>query len=170
MTSVIPQFAEMLSEIASAGIVIDPNGTSEPLGNMCSISMTYKQAAMLTSNDVVSFILAVANQFDELRRVQSPDHPMVFYCWTDGSSGQLRFSVVSKLPLPFACSTRITSEATEIAREILTCPWLEGIPFNELRTIQSGDSDRDLNYDRNQYALNVLTVDLPIVSKSHNGG
>lgn len=161
MNALVPQFAEMLDEIASAGIVIDSHGTSEPLGNMCSISMTYQQASILTADDVVSFILAAANQFDQLRRMQSPDHPMIFYCWTDDTCGQLRFSVVSKLPLPFACSTRITSDATEIAREILTCSWLEGIPWDELQAIQSGDTDRDSIYDHNQYTLNVLTIALP---------
>ena len=156
----------MLDAIASSAIVIDPNGTTEPLGNMCSISITYEQAAALGTGDVTSFIMDAAKQFDNLRLACAPRHPMVFYCWTDDSAGQLRFSVISKLPLPFACTTRISADPTEIARELLSCPWLEGIPYSELGSADSLDSKRDSVYDRNQYALNVFTLNLPIACAS----
>ena len=106
----IPQFKEMLTEIESSEIVVTPKDDAEPLGNMCSISMTNAQAATLTPEDIVRFIYQAARAFDRLRQSRCPKHSMMFYCWNDEQAGQLRFSVVSSLPLPFQCTTRTTHD------------------------------------------------------------
>ncbi|HQX51401.1 MAG TPA: hypothetical protein PLY87_14320 [Planctomycetaceae bacterium] len=70
-------------------------------------------------------------------------------------AGQLRFSVVSSLPLPFRCAIRVFRDPTAIARQLLACPYLDGIPFDEL------EPDDGNNTEPGPAVLDVVVIDLP---------
>lgn len=153
----IPQFFEMLAEIDAADIVIDPNGNTEPNGNLCCISLSRAQADTLNPEDITRFVLNAVDRFDAKRRAVAHDHKMLFYCWVDTMAGQLRFSVVSSQPLPFVCDTRVIPDLSVIARHLLACPWLDGIPFGELEPADDSPAT-----DETQ-TLDVFVLDLPRV-------
>jgi hypothetical protein len=151
----IPQFSEMLDEIATAGITVDPDGGTEPNANLCTISVSGAQAVNMSPDDVISFLYRAADCFDAHRQSVSPDHSMLFYSWVDDMAGRLRLSVVSSLPLPFGCATRVVRDPAVIAGNLLGCLSLDGIPFSELET----DDGRCV--DPEPHVLDVCVIDLP---------
>ncbi len=163
----IQQFREILAEIDAAGIVIDTNGTTEPNGNLCSISITNEQAAGLSEDDVICFMYDAAHRFDALRAAKSPQLPMTFSCWVDDQAGQLRFSVVSSVSLPFGFSVRRCGDAGIVAMEFINCPWLEGIQLSDLRDVGPDDDIDCTGSDSQPATLNVFCIALPLV---HNDG
>lgn len=151
----IPQFREMLSEIATSGLTVDPVGGTEPNANLCTISLSRTQADALTPADVVSFLHQAADAYDVHRRQSnSPNSGMAFYTWFDEMAGQLRFSVVSALPLPFGCQTRTTAEPLVIAQQLLACSQLDGIPFSSLKPDNNSS-------DVQPHMLDVYVIHLP---------
>ena len=150
----ITEFREILSEIATSGLTVDPDGGTEPNANLCTISLSRAQADALTPTDVASFLHQAADAYDLHRRQSdSPEASMVFYTWVDQMAGQLRFSVVSALPLSFACPTRIIADPLAIAQDWLACPYLDGIPFSAFETVDTSDMSPNI--------LNVCVIHLP---------
>ena len=156
----IPQFSEMLTEIDVLGIVIDPDGGTEPNGNLCTISLTRAQADNLVPDDIIRFVHRAADSFDAKRFAMGPEHRMVFYCWVDEWTGQLQFSVVSsQQPLPFRGDIRVVRDLTIVAHQLLACPNLDGIPWSEFEPAD----DSSMDDEPSPYTLDVFVLDLPRV-------
>ncbi len=151
-------FSEVLAEIKTAEFVIDPNGNSEPSGNLWTISLSSAQASGLVVDDVADFIRKAAWCFDARRSDSVLGHSMFFYCWVDEQAGQLRFSVVSSLPLPFSCAVNVVDDAETVAQQFLACPFLDGIPIGELKLRDAGEPACDT-----VHSLDVFVLPLPLV-------
>lgn len=149
----IPQFREMLSDITTSGLTVDPVGGTEPNANLCTISLSRTQAHALTPEDVVSFLYQAADAYDLHRQSNSPNNNMAFYTWVDEMVCQLRFSVVSALPLPFGCQIRIIADPLVIAQQLLACPHLDGIPLSSF--------EPDDTFNVQPHTLDVCVIPLP---------
>ncbi len=156
----LPQFREMLGEIATAGLTFAPEGGTEPNANLCMISLSRSEAENLDVDDIVAFLHRAADVFETLRQSVASLHCMVFYCWVDEMAGQLRFNVVSSMPLPFACVTRVIRDPYVIARNLLACSYLNGIPCTELELAD------DVGVDPKPDVLEVCVIDLPRLDES----
>ena len=71
---------------------------------------------------------------------------MVLYWWHDEPAGQLRFSLVSAVHgrLPFRSRVMPAASFRLIAEEWLKSPYLDGIPWAELRPLAAGEEEQDI--------------------------
>ena len=131
----LPQFHDMLVQISVSGLAVDSDGAIEPNANLCTISLSRTQADLLKPEDVVVFLSLAVESFNSLwRQSNSPHQDIVFYAWVDELAGQLRFGVSSALSLPFRCQIRLNNDSSVIARQLLECPFLDGISFASLES------------------------------------
>lgn len=84
---------------------------------------------------------------------------LLLYVWHDEMSGSLCISCISNshLPaMPFACRVNTNVSLDEIVTSFLNSKYLDGIPTNELQTIQH-DHDADLKATSDGFVLSVYT-------------
>lgn len=152
----LPQFRQVLTEIETTPITIDPSGKTEPNSNLCRISVSHSEAKRLTVQEVVAFICEASVVLSKNLNSTSPEHRMLLYIWVDEMAGQLRFSAVSKPPLPFGCSLRIVDDPAVIARQLLACRYLDGIPLSDL------ESPSATNVKPEFFRLDVCVIQIPV--------
>ncbi len=128
----LSQFRDTLAEIPIAGLTLD-SGTAAN-ANLRTISVTRDEARDLTPTEVAMFLRRAADSFDELLASSTSGADAIFYAWVDEMAGHLRFSVVSSMPLPFGCSTRVVADPEIVAQHFINCPQLERIPFPSLES------------------------------------
>jgi hypothetical protein len=148
----------VLTEVETTPITIDPSGKTEPNSNLCRISVSYSEAARLTVEDIVEFIFEVALALSRNLTSTSPEHKMLLYAWVDEMAGQLRFSAVSKLPLPFACRLCTVDDPGVIAAQLLGCRYLDGIPLSDLENCRATNDKPEF------FQLDVYVIQIPVDS------
>lgn len=136
-------FAEWLQDIADEPVSVQPGDiNAEAQENLRWFSLSAELAAVVTAADVEAFASKVA---DARRRWLSLHQatPMVLYWWHDRQAGQLRFSLVSAVHgrLPFGAHVILAINLRTIAEEWLKSPYLDGIPWAELRSPASREDE-----------------------------
>lgn len=152
----LSRFRQVLTELEATPITIDPSGKTEANSNLCQISVSHSEAKSLTVKDVVAFIHESAAVLSRNLNSTSPQHKMLFYTWLDEMAGQLRFSAVSMFPLPFGCRLRVADDPEVIARQLLACRYLDGIPFSDLENL------RATNDKPEPFQLDVCVIQIPV--------
>jgi len=92
-----------------------------------------------TTIDFLEFIQRVKdNSKNQLDKSQL-DIDLIFYLWFDEMAGQLRFNFINSNhdKLPFGCKLKYTDRPEEIVDQYLKSKYHEGIPWNELETIET---------------------------------
>ena len=126
-------------------MVVDPiDIVVEANGNQWSFSITPEIAAAASVADVETFAAAVADARRAWLSARGAG-PMVLYWWHDEQAGQLRFSLVSAVHgrLPFRSRVIPAASFRLIAEEWLKSPYLDGIPWAELRPLAAGEEEQE---------------------------
>ncbi len=130
-------FDELVDEIRRDKITI---GAEESQDNTWAVSLTTKQAASTSPDQVATFLEQARAAYAETATSAQRGTPLRFYAWFDEMAGQLRFSVSSVDPLPFGAPIRVVPQAREIGRQFLTSDYLDGIPWSELSEVGANDA------------------------------
>ena len=152
----LSQFRQVLTEIETTPITINLSGKIESNSNLCGVSVSRSEAGCLTVQDIVAFICEVAAVLSKSLISTSPEHVMLLYTWVDEMAGQLRFSAVSNLPLPFGCRLCIVDDPEVIARQFLECRYLDGIPWSDLDNSRATDDKPEF------FQLDVCVIQIPV--------
>lgn len=89
------------------------------------------------------------------------DIDLIFYLWFDEMAGQLRFNFINSNhdKLPFGCKLKYTDRPEEIIDQYLKSKYHEGIPWNELETIDIPEKITEADeLEKQLYDNLVLTV------------
>ncbi len=151
----LSQFRDTLAEIPTADLTLESATAAN--ANLRSVSITGAEARNLTQTDVATFLQQAADSFGELLTSSCSGADAIFYAWVDEMAGQLRFSVASSMPPPFACSIRIVNDPEIVAQHFINCPHLEGIPFLSLESADASSVDSD----DEPHVLDVFVTHLP---------
>jgi hypothetical protein len=138
-------FTDWLPDVVADSVVVDPiDIVAEANGNQWSFSITSEIAAAASVADVEAFAAAVADARSAWLLARGAG-PMVLYWWHDKQAGQLRFSLVSAVHgrLPFGSRVIPAASFRLIAEEWLKSPYLDGIPWAELRPLAAGEEEQD---------------------------
>lgn len=105
-------------------IVVDATDINhEASSNLWSFSPDDEESLGITAEALADFIgqVLVARQ-----KQLSGNVPMLFYCWHEAQTRQLRFSLVSSTHgrLPFGCAIEPGAELASIAADIVNKDWL----------------------------------------------
>ena len=89
--------------------------------NMWHFSPTDEETPQIAAADIVEFLGEVI----AARSSALAGEDMLFYCWHDAQSRQLRFSLVSRSHgrLPFRCALRETQDLALIAERVVNGDW-----------------------------------------------
>jgi hypothetical protein len=138
-------FADWLPDVVADSVVVDPiDIVAEANGNQWSFSIIPEIAAAASVADVDAFAAAVADARRAWLLARGAG-PMVLYWWHDEQTGQLRFSLVSAVHgrLPFRSRVIPAASFRLIAEEWLKSPYLDGIPWAELRLLAAGEEEQE---------------------------
>jgi hypothetical protein len=103
-------------------IVIDPTDiNNEAMENLWCFSPYEEELPGITAEGVAEFVRRMV----EARGKQLQGEAMLFYCWHDFQTRQLRFSLVSKSHgrLPFGCALKETEDPSVIADLAVDGDW-----------------------------------------------
>ncbi len=129
--------------IASEKIVVTDDSCIEAQANLWTISLTKEMASNLSVREVCGCV----NTLIERKRSEAKQSslvPLRFYLWFDEQAGQLQFSITSVADpsqLPFQCPINPDAKLSEIVSQLLTSPYFDGIPFEELDTEHSNSPE-----------------------------
>lgn len=119
-----PALGRWLSMARDDEIVIDAADINhEASSNLWCFSPCDDESLGLSAAALVDFI----NQVMTARREKlSGNSSMLFYCWHDAQTRQLRFSLVSSTHgrLPFGCAINPSAELAAVAEHIAKKDWL----------------------------------------------
>ena len=138
-------FTDWLPDVVADSVVVDPiDIVVEANGNQWSFSITAEIAAAASVADVEAFAAAVADARSAWLLARGAG-PMMLYWWHDKQAGQLRFSLVSAVHgrLPFRSRVMPAASFRLIAEEWLKSPYLDGIPWAELRPLAGGEEEQE---------------------------
>lgn len=124
--------------------------------------------AQTTTADFLEFIQRVKGNYKIQLDKSSLDIDLIFYLWFDEIAGQLSFNFINSNhdKLPFGCKLKHTDKPEEIVDQFLKSKYHEGIPWNELETIETPEQMAEA--DRLEEVLHdnfVLTVYQEIIKK-----
>lgn len=105
--------------------------------NMRSFGLTLDTAQDVIVEDVVTFLEKTACIY--AKRLAAASVPMLFYAWHDAMAGALRCSAApgeTPRDLPFGCELEVCRDAVPIAASLLSSPYLDGIPMDELEACE----------------------------------
>ena len=139
-------FPEWILEVAADAVVVDPgNIAAEAHGNQRWFSISAEMAAIVSIAELETFAAGVADARKAWLLARGGASPMVLYWWHDRQAGQLRFSLVSAAHgrLPFECCVVPAPSFRAIAEDWLKSPYLDGIPWAELRPLIPGEDVKE---------------------------
>jgi hypothetical protein len=148
-----------LAETAPAAVVVRLDSIdAEAQGNLWTIALSAALAASVSAAEIEAIIRSIAAA---RARTLAAEHagPMLLYCWHDEQAGQLRLSMVSAShgSLPFECGVMPASDLGAIVRSFLGSPFLEGVPWAELRPA----GPNDVSIELSAYTLSVWIARVP---------
>ena len=138
-------FEDWLAEVVSDMLVTDDSVGGlerEAMGNLWAFSISQDQSRAVTGADVLVFLSAVGQARDrQIRERFGAARTMVFYCWFEEQSSQLRLSLVSARHnrLPFGAQSEVTDDLGRVVRQFLRSPYHEGLPLEEFVPQDLGD-------------------------------
>jgi hypothetical protein len=117
--------------------------------------------SQITITDFLEFIQKVKDNYKYQLDKSQLNIDLIFYLWFDEMAGQLCFNFINSNhdKLPFGCRLIMTDRPEEIVDQYLKSNYQEGIPWNELETIETPEEIADA--DRLEKELHdnfVLTV------------
>jgi len=129
--------------------------------NHWSLSAPTDIISQTTITDFLEFIQKVKDNYKNQLDKSLLDIDLIFYLWFDEMAGQLRFNFINSNhnKLPFGCKLKHTDRPEEIVDQYLKSKYHEGIPWNELETIETPEEIAEA--DRREKELHenfVLTV------------
>ena len=156
----MPAFHEWLTEIAAIDLTVDigRDGLNhEARNNQWCFSFTQEQVQSLSPEDATAFLSEVVDVYDHRLRQPDASGCMVFYCWFDAQTSELRFSLVSKSHggLPFAHPIEIVNSIVKIVELLLGASHHDGIPLDEFV------DNNPVEPEMYGVSLNVWTKELP---------
>lgn len=114
-----------------------------------------------TTTDFLEFIQKVKDNYNNQLDKSQLDIDLIFYLWFDEMAGQLRFNFINSNhgKLPFDCKLKLTDSPEEIVDKYLKSQYHDGIPWNELETIETpeqiAEADRREKELRDNFVLTV---------------
>ncbi|MCD6069020.1 MAG: hypothetical protein K0S33_3846 [Bacteroidetes bacterium] len=125
------------------------------------LSATADIISQTTTTDFLEFIQKVKGHYKNQLDKSQLDIDLIFYLWFDEMAGQLSFNFINSNhdKLPFGCKLKHTDRPEEIVDLYLKSKYHEGIPWNELETIETPEQIAEA--DRLEKELHdnfVLTV------------
>ena len=114
-----------------------------------------------TTTDFLEFIQKVKDNYKNQLDKSQFDIDLIFYMWFDEMAGQLRFNFINSNhgKLPFGCKLKHTDRPEEIVDKYLKSQYHDGIPWNELETIESPEQLAEADRRKKELHENfVLTV------------
>ena len=123
------------ADATSGDALIDPLEIQrEAIENLRYFALPQGQAAPDIAT-VEAFVARVVEARREHLRARTR-RAMTMYWWHDALAGQLRYSLVSSSHrrLPFRARVQHVDRLTPILQEWLESPWLQGIPWTDLRS------------------------------------
>ncbi len=114
-----------------------------------------------TTTDFLEFIQKVKDYYKNQLENSQLDIDLIFYMWFDEMAGQLRFNFINSNHdnLPFDCKLKHIDRPEEIIDQYLKSKYHEGIPWNELETIETpelvAESDRREKELHDNFVLTV---------------
>jgi hypothetical protein len=112
---------EWFAEVAADAVVIRPDDViAEARGNWCTFGLDEDQRTAATQAAVEEFVRAVVSARSRWLAERGAG-PMLFYCWYDGQTEQLGFSLVSAghSVLPFECQIETVADLAVVVRDFL---------------------------------------------------
>jgi hypothetical protein len=125
--------------------------------NLWAIGATREELASTTDAELANAIhQVIAARNSELNREDS-ERAMTIYFWHDNQAGQLRMSAISGMTddLPFRSKIRLVSSVGPVVKAWREDPYVEGIPFEELRPVEFEHEEKD---KATGFVLNVFYV------------
>ncbi len=107
--------------------------------NHWSLSAPTDIISQITATDFLEFIQKVKDHYKNQLDNSQLDIDLIFYMWFDEMAGQLRFNFINSNhdKLPFGCKLKLTDRPEEIIDQYIKSKYHEGIPCNELETIET---------------------------------
>ena len=155
------EFLLGMEEIVSAPLFVGENEQEEIAKNMWQISLNSELAKALTVEDLSAFLERVISNWKEQTRLIKSATSMLFYLWFDEQASQIRFNIISNrgTGLPFACETALINEYDDILKGFLEHPYHDGIPLENMMTIDFDYESKEKYYDKD-CSLKVYCVTL----------
>jgi len=158
-------FNDWLAEVEADPVVVETTQAdldAEASGNLWTFSLSPQQAQEVKQEEVLHFLKAVllAREHQVTERFGN-QHPMVFYCWLDEQTAQLRFSLVSALHncLSLGSKVNIVADLSSIVKQLLSSPYHGGVPIEEFVEedgIQDVVGHRGVSSGRKEYLHDLL--------------
>lgn len=114
-----------------------------------------------TTTDFLAFIQKVKDDYKNQLNRSKFDIDLIFYLWFDEMSGQLHFNFINSnhKKLPFNCKLKQTDKPEEIVDKYLKSQYHDGIPWNELETLEAPEQIVEVErYEKELHDNFVLTV------------
>lgn len=129
-----------LDELQADGIFLSDEPAAGARENLWCISLPTELG--LEVSEWVDFLQRAVEIRRTLAELQ-PVRPVTFYVWHDEVAGQLRFSTAhcTRNNLPFGAGTALVEHPEEIIREFVDSPYVNGIPWTELKEISLDELD-----------------------------
>lgn len=115
-----PVPSRWLDIVAADDDILCADINHEAISNMWCFSPQEDESPDITTSGVEKFLLqAIENRRSLVRAHHLPE--MLFYCWHDAQTRQLRFSMVSASHgrLPFGCSLRQTDDLRPVVNAVV---------------------------------------------------
>jgi|SRR6185436_4009318 len=127
--------------------------------NCVLISISAELAKQTSSTDFITFLNRVKTNRRQQLQESSLDVNLIYYLWFDEQAGHLRFNFINSNhdKLPFGCELVFVNNEKEILDSFLNSNYLEGIPWNELETIDTTQQSNKITEDKTEetFTLNV---------------
>lgn len=121
-----------------------------------------------TTIDFLEFIQKVKDNYKNQLDKSQLDIDLIFYLWFDEMAGQLHFNFINSNhdKLPFGCKLKYTDRPEEIVDQYLKSKYHEGIPWNELETIETQEQIAEAyRLEKELHDNFILTVYLEKIKK-----
>ncbi|WP_216321318.1 hypothetical protein [Deinococcus aestuarii] len=127
-------FLADIQEWTDTDLVFSSIKNQEARGNLCCISISYDLAQQISTSALAGTLSIIRDSWQK-RLAEYGKSTGNFYAYLDEQASQLRFSLISGVEssLPFGCPVDDSATLEEIVANFLNWPYLEGIPFSELR-------------------------------------
>lgn len=122
----------------------------------------------IKASDLLAFIQNVKDNHQIKLNNSLLDINLIFYMWLDVQAGQLRFNFINSNhnKLPFDCKLKYTDNPEEIVNQFLNYNYHDGIPWDELESIETPEELEDANKLENEIKADfVLTVYQELIKK-----
>ena len=139
------QFFDDLSNQLSDPIYLTEktNELSEEIKHNCwGFAAPPEIADQITTSDVLEFIQLVKENYKKQLALSPLNIDLVFYLWFDEMAGHLCFNFINSNheKLPFGCKLRSANSAEAIISAYLQSNYLEGIPWSELKPLDTPEA------------------------------